>query len=49
VDASQQPLEQLAVVHTQVPFWHSEPAGQLTQITPPVPQCWLSLVWQVLF
>ncbi len=35
---SQQPLGQLAVVHTQEPFWHSVPAGQATQIAPPVPQ-----------
>ena len=35
--ASQQP-EQLAVVHTQIPFWQSRSEGQDTQVTPPVPQ-----------
>jgi hypothetical protein len=43
---SQQPVEQLAVVHTQVPLLlHSSPAGHATQATPLVPQCWLLLVW----
>ena len=46
---SQQPLEQLAVVHTHEPFWHCVPAGQVTQTAPPVPQCSLLLVWQTPF
>jgi hypothetical protein len=46
----QQPLGQLVGVHTQAPFWHSKPAGQLTQATPPVPQAALVLPGlQVLF
>ena len=45
---SQQP-EQLAGVHTQLPFCHSVPVGQATHVTPPVPQAWLVLpVRQVL-
>ena len=49
---SQQPLGQLVGVHTQALFWHSRPAGQLTQATPPVPQAVFavpalhSLFWQ---
>jgi hypothetical protein len=37
----QQPLGQLAGVHTHEPFWHSSPGGHATQATPPVPQAWL--------
>ena len=48
VASSQQPLEQLRVVHTQVPFWHSVPGGHWIQATPPVPQnCSESPVLQV--
>jgi hypothetical protein len=46
---SQQPLGQLAGVHTHEPFWHTVPLGQATQATPLVPQCWLLLVWHWLF
>ena len=38
VPPSQQPLGQLAGVHTQLPFLHSVPAGQLRQAAPPAPQ-----------
>jgi hypothetical protein len=31
-------VEQLAGVHTHVPFWHSVPAGQLIHAAPPAPQ-----------
>lgn len=36
-------------MHTQDPFTHVVPVGHVTQTTPPVPQCWLLDVWQVLF
>ncbi|MCA1683533.1 MAG: hypothetical protein LC708_00135 [Actinobacteria bacterium] len=38
VAESQQPSGQLAGVQTQLPFWHSVPAGQAMQATPRVPQ-----------
>ena len=39
---SQQPLGQLVGVHTQLWSWpHSVPGGQVTQVTPRVPQSWL--------
>ena len=43
VPFSQQPCGQLVGVHTHVPPWHSRPAGQATQATPPLPQAWLVL------
>jgi hypothetical protein len=46
--SSQQPLGQLAGVQTQEPLRHSVPAGQAMQVTPPVPQCCVLLVLQVL-
>ena len=49
VASSQQPLGQLAGVHTQLPLEHVVPAGQVTQTAPPVPQCSLLLVWQTPF
>ena len=47
---AQQPFGQLKAVHTHEPFWHVVPAGQATQVTPPVPHTWFVLPgWQVLF
>jgi hypothetical protein len=43
VRGSQQPVEQLAGVHTQVPLLHSVPAGQVMQAAPEVPQAWAVL------
>src|SRR5919199_470790 len=42
----QQPFGQLAGVQTQVPFWHSKPAGHATQVAPPVPQNALVFPWR---
>ncbi len=50
VVASQQPFGQVAVVQTQVPFWHSRFAAvQSTQTLPAVPQVVLLLVRHVPF
>jgi hypothetical protein len=44
----QQPLGQLAFVHTHLPFLHSVPSGQVWQVTPPVPQASFEVPgWQV--
>jgi hypothetical protein len=49
---SQQPVGQLAGVHTHDPPWHSVPAGQAMQATPFEPQAalvfppWQTLFWQ---
>ena len=43
----QQPLGQLAGVHTQLPAWHSSPAAHWTQVRPLLPQAWFVLpAWQ---
>ncbi len=49
---SQQPVGQLAGVHTQDWFRHSRPAGHAIHVAPPVPHAWLEfpgshvLFWQ---
>ena len=46
---AQQPFGQLAALQTHAPLTQVVPLGQATQATPFVPQCWLLLVWHVLF